>query len=509
MAPATGETRRHPDNGDGTFRNPIMAGDRPDPAVVRVGDDFYMTHSSFDTAPGLTIWHSRDLVNWTYVTDALPHPPSTVFAPDFVHHDGRFYLYIPIIPSSWSTTVTRPEIFVIHAEDPAGPWSEPQSTGIFDVIDPGHGVADDGTRYLFTAGIKRARLDADGLRAEGPLEQVYEGWQYPDEWITEAYALEGPKHFSREGWHYLVSAVGGTSGPPTGHMVIVARARSIDGPWENHPANPITRTQSNDEAWWSRGHATIIDAPDGSWWMVSHGFEKNFRTLGRQCLLEPIEWTEDGWPIAPSRDLGARFEKPAQSVPSALTALSDGLRAPAWGQRWGFEDAGPDERQRASFDGRGLLLRATGTGPANSSPLASRATDLAYEVEVEIEIDPEQQAAGAFLLYFNSRLFVGMSWDGERMISYAGGVASHWSERVTPGRTLKLKIVNDHHIVTGYYAHPGEVWTRHYVRYDTEGYNAATVQDLKSLRPALVAFGDGEVRFRDFRYRALSVHNPI
>lgn len=495
------ENRRHPDNGDGTFRNPIMAGDRPDPAVLRVGDDFYMTHSSADSVPGLTIWHSRDLVNWTYLADALPNPPSTVFAPDFVHHDGRFYLYIPTIPSSWSDRVARPEIFVIHAEHAAGPWSEPASTGIFDVIDPGHAVDDDGVRYLFTSGIKRVRLDADGVRADGPLEQVYDGWEYPDEWITEAYSLEGPKHFSRDGWHYLVSAVGGTSGPLTGHMVIVARSRSLDGPWENHPNNPIARTESAEEAWWSRGHATILDAADGSWWMVSHGYERDCRSLGRQCLLEPIQWTDHGWPVAPAADLAAALPKlPGECAP--LQPLSDDFAEPAWGRRWSFEDATPNERSRASFGPDGLVLKTSGATPSDSSPLASRSTDRAYEIEVEVE--PTPGAVGALLLYFNSRLYLGMSWDGQKMISYAGGTATHWPEPVSPGPVLKLKLVNDEHIITGYYAHPGEEWTRHYVRYDAAGYNATTVHDLKSLRPGLVAFGQGEVTFRNFRYRGIA-----
>lgn len=495
------EGRRHPDNGDGTFRNPIMAGDRPDPAVVRVNDDYYMTHSSFDSAPGLTIWHSRDLVNWRYVTDALPNPLSTVFAPDFIHHEGRFYLYIPFIPSSWSDAITVPEIYVIHADDAAGPWSDPVSTGIQWAIDPGHAVGEGGGRYLFTSGIRRAPLDDDGLHATGPLEQVYDGWHYPDDWVTEAYALEGPKIFRRDDWFYLVSAVGGTAGPPTGHMVIVARSRSVDGTWENHPDNPIARTWSADEGWWSRGHATIIEASDASWWMVSHGYEKDFRTLGRQTLLERIEWTSDGWPVTAGHDIAGDLPKPLGSTPpSALPVLSDDFAAPAFGARWSFEDAAPTERARAQF-GDGLVLQASGTSPSDSSPLASRATDRAYEVQVTLEV--EQGATGALLLYFNPRLFCGMAWDGSTMTSYAGGTATHWREPAKPGGVIRLRLVNDHHIVTGYHAQPGEAWQRHGVRYDTSGYHAATMQDLKSLRPALGAYGTGSVRFRDFSYRAL------
>ncbi len=127
--------------------------------------------------------------------------------------------------------------------------------------------------------------------------------------------------------------------------------------------------------------------------------------------------------------------------------------------------------------------------------------DRAYEVEVEVEVP--DGATGGLLLYFNDRLFCGMGWDTEAMASYAGGIRTHWREPVEAGKTIQLKLVNDHHIVTGYHRVPGAEWTRHGVRYETEGYHSATMNDLKSLRPALFAAGDGEVRFRRFRYRAL------
>jgi len=493
--------RSAPDLGDGTYRNPVLPGDRPDPAVLRVGDQFYLTYSSFDASPGLTIWRSPDLVNWTFVTCALERPLSTVFAPDFIEHEGRFSLYIPFIPSGWSEAIAEPQIWVIQADSPEGPWSEPVFTGVSGAIDPGHVVGEDGERYLFVNGIRRCRLSPDGLHAVTELEQVYDGWRYPDEWITEAYALEGPKLFRRGAWFYLVSAVGGTGGPATGHMVIVARSRSVHGPWENAPGNPIARTRSADEAWWSRGHATILDASDGSWWMVSHGYANGYRTLGRQALLEPIEWTEDGWPIASAQDVGAPLRTPvAASEPVAVPAPSDDFAAPAWGERWVFDNPGPAERDRASF-GERLTLAAKGFSPADSSPLTTWAMDDAYEVEVEAEV--RGGATGGLLLYFNDRMFFGMGWDGSGMASYAGGIRTHWREPAEPGATIGLRLRNDRHIVTGWHRRPGGDWVRHGVRYDTSGAHSATMNDLKSLRPALFAAGDGEVVFRRFRYRAL------
>ena len=175
------------------------------------------------------------------------------------------------------------------------PWSEPIDLKIDGCIDPGHIVGEDGKRYLFVNGIHKVRLADDGLATDGPLEHAYSPWRHPDDWVVENFAPEGPKLLRHGKWCYLISAVGGTAGPPTGHMVIAARAASIHGPWEHCPHNPLIRTWSDEEPWWSRGHASLMEGPAGDWWMVYHEYENGFRTLGRQTLLEPMEWTDDGW----------------------------------------------------------------------------------------------------------------------------------------------------------------------------------------------------------------------
>ena len=285
------EGQRRPDLGDGTYRNPIAAGDRPDPTILKDGDDYYMTFSSFRDAPGIVIWHSTDLVNWTALGPALRQPLGDVWAMDLCKHGDRYFIYLPANPGDkgW-------RIFAIWTDDiRGGTWSDPIDLGIQNFIDPGHVVGEDGKRYLFVNGIRKVRLRDDGLAADGDLEMAYAPWRYPDDWVTENFAPEGPKLFWRDGWLYLVTAVGGTAGPATGHMVIAARSRSVHGPWEHCPRNPLVRTVSIDEPWWSRGHASLVQGPRGDWWMVYHGYEHGYRTLGRQALLEPVEWTADGW----------------------------------------------------------------------------------------------------------------------------------------------------------------------------------------------------------------------
>lgn len=501
----TFEGQRQADRGDGTYLNPILAGSYADPSILKDGDDYYLTFSSFEANPGLLIWHSRDLVNWQPFVNALTQPLGSVFAVDLVKHQGRYFIYIPFIPTLWSTELNEgAAIYVIHADSMAGPWSRPIDLGIRGLIDPGHATGEDGERYLFLSAGRRVRLTADGLSTVGPVEKVYEGWKYPDEWVTEAYALEGPKMLRHGDWFYMISAVGGTAGPPTGHMVIAARSRSIHGPWENCPHNPVVRTRSANEAWWSRGHATLVEGPAGDWWMVYHGFENGFRTLGRQCLLEPVEWTSDGWFRAKGGDLSRPLAKPRGGVaqPHGL-ARSDDFRNSALGTRWTFHAPGRDEVERARFGADGLLLAARGTGPHDGAPLTGVTGDRSYEVTVELELHGD--ATGGLLLFLSSRLFLGLAIDGKHMVTYGAGRVHHWREPAPSARRMWLRIENREHIVTMYYSTDGEAWTRHGLRFASSSYNAnVTVPgEGESLRPALFAAGSGAVRYRNFRYRAL------
>jgi xylan 1,4-beta-xylosidase len=180
-------------------------------------------------------------------------------------------------------------------------------------------------------------------------------------------------------------------------------------------------------------------------------------------------------------------------------ALSDRLAGPALGPAWTFYAPARDEAARVRFAGGALHLAGKGTDPSDASPLTVPAGDRAYEVEVTLS-RVEQGAHGGLLLFFNRALFLGMGWDGATMTTYSGGRRSHFREAVAPSDTLCLRIRNDQHIVSLFYSADGRRWTRHGLRFETSGYNANTVSDLLSLRPALFAAGRGAVTFSDFRY---------
>lgn len=489
--------QRTADLGNGYFLNPIVSGDHPDPTILKDGNVYYMTFSSFYSYPGLVIWKSTDLVNWHPVGAALRKQLGVIWAVDLVKHDGRYFIYIPADPEGrgWS-------IYVIWSDSIEGSWSEPIDLGIRGCIDPGHVVGEDGKRYLFTNGIRKIRLTDDGLAADGELEQAYAPWRYPDDWVVENFAPEGPKLLRRNGWFYLVTAVGGTAGPATGHMVIAARARSVHGPWEHCPHNPIVRTRSAAEPWWSRGHATLIEGPGGDWWMVYHGYENGFRTLGRQTLLEPIEWTSDGWFRALGGDLSKPMRKPRNGRPGpSAPGLTDDFSTDRMGVQWSFHEPKPDEATRLRYEKRALLIHGRGSSPADSAPLACIVGDRSYEAEISLDLMGNAEAG--LLLFYNHKAFVGLGFTQEALKIFEYSEELSWARKPHKARSLRLRLRNEEHVVTFHYSYDeGLSWTRHDTRMEVSGLHHNVFGGFLSLRLGVYAAGDGAVRLRDFRYRA-------
>jgi len=494
---AGADGQRRADLGDGTYRNPIVAGDHPDPTVLKDGKVYYMTFSSFDSYPALVIWQSTDLVNWAPIGPALQHNLGTIWAVDLVRHDDRYFIYIPADPDGqgWS-------IYVIWADDIHGPWSDPIDLGIRGCIDPGHVVGEDGRRYLFTDGIRKIRLSDDGLATDGKLGSAYAPWRYPDDWVVENFAPEGPKLLRRNGWFYLVTAVGGTAGPVTGHMVIAARSRSVHGPWEHCPHNPLVRTQCTAEPWWSRGHATLVEGPAGDWWMVYHGYENGFRTLGRQTLLEPMEWTPDGWFRALGGDLSKPLRKPSGGISgAALPALSDDFAKNRFGVQWSFHAPGKHERERAVYEPGALALAARGTGPADSSPMTCLVGDRRYAAEITLDLVDDVEAG--ILLFYNHKAFVGLGVTPTQLKAYEYSQELEWARIPHAARSVRLRLTNDENVITYYYSYDeGRTWQRHGTRMEVSGLHHNVFGGFLSLRLGLYCAGAGSARLTDFRYHA-------
>jgi beta-xylosidase len=468
-----------------TYRNPILGGDHPDASPIRVGDDFYLTHSSFDYAPGLLIWHSRDLVNWKPIVNALKSYYGVVWAPYLCQYEDRFYIYFP----------ADGVLTVVHADKIEGPWSEPVSLGIH-TIDPAHAV-ENGRRYLHMAGGMMAELTADGLAVKTPPRKVFDAWPMPASMRIECTCLEAPKVLERNGWYYLNVAEGGTAGPATSHAVVSARSRHVDGPWEYSPYNPIVHTGSRDERWISAGHGRLVDTPDGRWYMTVHAYENGYRSLGRQTLLAPVEWTADGWFRLPS---GVRLDDAlpmpvAGAVQQPFADPSDDFRSPELGLQWGFWHEFDSSRFKT---GNGeLVLKARGSKPGESSPLTAPVGGQSYTVEADIEISEGCEAG--LLLFYKPTNMTGIEFTSKGL-AVISPVYSFKSRVKADSRRATLRIVNDRQEVDFYYRLAGQPWQRFETTTEISGMQHNTLGGFLDVRPALYACGEGQATIRGFRY---------
>ncbi len=467
------------------YRNPILGGDHPDASPIRVGNDFYMTHSSFDYAPGLLIWHSRDLINWRPVAAALHRYYGSVWAPYLCEYENRFYIYFP----------ANGTLRVIQADHPTGPWSEPIDLGIHS-IDPAH-IAEGGRRFLHMAGGRMAELTADGLAVKVQPRTVFEAWPVPASIRMECTCLEGPKLMVRNGYFYLNVAEGGTGGPGTSHAVISARSRHADGPWEYSPYNPVVHTPSRDDRWLSLGHGRLVDTPDGHWYMTVHSYENGYRALGRQLLLLPVEWTPDDWfriPAGVTADTAIPMPVPGSSQ-QPFADSSDDFTTPELGLQWGFwHDFDP---ARFTTGNGSLVLQARGSSLADSSALTTAVGGHSYTVEIDVEVTPDCESG--LLLFYDPGHVTGI------MVTPQGIVVKNpngsLKNRVDKGATrATLRIVNDRQEVDFYYRLPGKSWQRAETTAEVSGMHHNVLGGFLDLRPAVYASGQGKATFRNFRY---------
>jgi beta-xylosidase len=423
------------------------------------------------------------------VGHALNKYVGAVWAPDLVKYKDTFYIYFPAGGTNW----------VVTARSPQGPWSDPVDLKLNGFIDPGHVVGQDGSRYLYLSKGYIIQLAEDGLLTIGEPKYIYRGWEFPKSWSTECFCLESPKSTVKDGYYYLTVAEGGTAGPATSHMVVSARSKSPQGPFENSPYNPIVHTGTRSEQWWSQGHGTLVDDIDGNWWILYHGYERNFHTLGRQTLMLPVKWTSDKWFVVPA-GVKSFDDIPGPSGVKSLqgNSLSDDFSGKNLGLQWQFyKRFSPD---RIDLAGGKLNFLARGSSFDDSSPLLVNSADQKYEVEVEYTID-EGVTAG-LCLYYNELANVRITVDAAQFTVFIQKNAKI-REKNYFGNHGFLKILNDYNEVSFYFSADGKEWTRAERSLDATGYNHNVFGEFLSLRAGLFAFGEGKVVFDNFIYRKL------
>ncbi|WP_114778480.1 glycoside hydrolase family 43 protein [Botryobacter ruber] len=373
---AAGATNRYvsevwvADQGDGTYKNPIVYADYSDPDVIRVGDDYFMTASSFNNMPGLPILHSRDLVNWTLINHAVkkqipsdffdtPRHGYGVWAPAIRHHKGDFYIY-------WGDPDHG--IYMVKTKDPTGDWEKPVLVlAGKGMIDPCPFWDKDGKAYLTIAwAASRAgmnslltmyRMSSDGTEVLDEGKNIFSGHDYH-------HTVEGPKIYKRNGYYYLFSPAGGVA---TGWQLVL-RARNIYGPYEEKVVLEQGSTQINGPhqgAW--------VDTKTGEDWFIHF---QDLGAYGRILHLQPVKWVND-WPVMGEDKDGngigepvATYKKPnvGRSYPIATPSETDEFNSDTLGLQWQWQ-ANPKVTWSALLPGNEFLRLFAMPMPADATNL--------------------------------------------------------------------------------------------------------------------------------------------
>jgi alpha-N-arabinofuranosidase len=270
-----------------TFHNPVIPGFWSDPSVCRVGEDYYLVNSTFEYFPGVPVFHSKDLVNWEligYCIDRATQLPTglNIFATTIRYHEGTFYMI--------TTNLAGGGNFYVTATNPAGPWSDP----IFikaEGIDPDLFFDDDGKTYVISSTFELYEIDLKTGKFLTGGWKIFNG--------NGGRYAEGPHIYKKDGFYYLMDAEGGTE---EAHSETIARSKDIWGPYNPNPANPIlahANAAGQGNPIQGVGHADMVQAQEGSWWMVFHGYRSvgdgTNHILGRETCLAPVTWPKHGW----------------------------------------------------------------------------------------------------------------------------------------------------------------------------------------------------------------------
>jgi Beta-xylosidase len=341
-----------PDNGNGTFTNPLMWGDWPDPDVTRVGDDFYFVSTSMHYVPGCPIAKSKDLVNWEMVGYAVPQYTEDPrydmkggnryligsWASTIRYHNGTFY--VGFCTPNWGDD-DKGHFSMCTAKDIKGPWTRT----IFPeyLYDPGLLFDDNGKVYVAhgQTTIYVTELNADALSVKTPQKEVYTNRSYP--------YLEGSHFYKINGKYYILGSTGGTTG-----RQVCLRSDNVYGPYESKVVI------NDDHTYPGNGlhQGGMVQLKDGSWWFI---IMQDRGPIGRTPNLEPVTW-EDGWPML---GVGAKgvgtYSKPnvRGPIPITVPATTDEFNSSALGLQWQWNH-NPDNEKWSLTEHRGFMRLKAG-----------------------------------------------------------------------------------------------------------------------------------------------------
>lgn len=427
-----------------TYINPVIPGFYSDPSVCSVGEDYYLVTSTFEYFPGVPVFHSKDLINWNQIGHCIDRKEQlpngiNIFAATIRHHAGVFYMI--------TTNVVNGGNFYVTATNPAGPWSNP----IFiDVpgIDPDLYFDDDGKAYVISSEFYLYEIDVKTgtLLTQGQKVWLGTGGRY----------AEGPHIYKKDGFYYLLASEGGTE---EAHSVTIARSNTIFGPYTENPANPIlahANAAGQNSLIQGVGHADIIEAHDGSWWMAFHGYRKTIgypvhHTLGRETCMAPVTWPKNGWPVVNGNGtISTNMTNPTLPLkPFPKNNTRDEFDTKNLGLEWNFIQFPNEEDPFYNFKNGALRLKGLAQeigGEETPAFIGRRLQHLNFEATTNLDFNPEKEneQAGISLVNNGTHFDLIVKKSGENRIVYAefhfGSITYKSKEFILKPGAVELKI---------------------------------------------------------------------
>ena len=435
------QARTWGDQGDGTFKNPILPGDFSDPDVIRVGADYYLITSTFQYSPGMAIMHSKDLVNWQYLGHCVPDVSAIgpemnwnrmnrynrgIYAGALRYHDGKFWVFY--------TTVDE-GVFMTTAESAAGPWEPPHLITDSKHWDDNCPFWDDNGEAWMLASHPGKRwftylykMSPDGRSIDLASETV----------VDDHMGSEGNKIMKINGTYYIFHNQIDGPGNRTG---VFMRAKSMQGPWEKkmflYGIGPDHDREPN--------QGGLVDTPEGKWWFITHHGRGGYYD-GRYCSLLPVTWV-DGWPVVDAKGPGVmvpQATKPVQGFPPQIPQTSDEFDTAQMKPQWEWNYAPRNEKW--SLTARPGWLRLEAWPSIDKAGFFKAGNTLSERLigtgggEIVVKADVSGMADGQF-----------------------AGVAAYWSKAGLLGVVQKaglrsIQLRNDKETVDGPVLTGADVW---------------------------------------------------
>lgn len=504
------------------YRNPVIKGFNPDPSVCKAGDDYYLVTSSFHYFPGVPLYHSKDLVNWEHIGHVLDRRSqlelpegrswSGIYAPTIRYHEGRFYMI--------TTNCSLQKNLIVHTDDPFGDWSDPVWVDM-PGIDPDLFWDEDGTCWYSGSagdGIRQCRINPDTGKILSETKMIWygTGGRYP----------EAPHIYKKDGWYYLLIAEGGTE---FGHGVTIARSRTVDGLYEPAPTNPILthfKQKTQGSPIQGTGHADIIQAHDGSWWLVCLGFRVQggqHHLMGRETFLAPVRWDKDAWPVVNgSGDIALEMNVPTlEKHPFPTLPERNGFDAPAASRAGSKAEMaetglGPEwswirnpEPSRYQVDGGVLKLYGTEAGldEPKESPVfvGYRQKDIDFTAETCLSLVNARKGDKAGMTVFmdaGTHYDIFLKKNGGKTsvcIRYAMGVHDYIQETPVSGNKVYLRITGESDYYKLWYSTDGKDFKMLGINH-TRYLSSETVGGFTGIMIGLWAQSPSETGYAEFDY---------